>query len=65
MDMITKENHKFLYSFPVGKWYKWFAWKPVKTWDGKWKWLVIVERRLQQMHEYLSRDAGKQFFEYD
>lgn len=38
---------------PVGPWRSWFAWKPVRTFDGVWMWLRRVKRRRIQKHDYL------------
>lgn len=27
------------------KWHHWFAWRPVRLNDGRWRWLVHLERR--------------------
>jgi hypothetical protein len=37
----------------IADWHGWFAWKPVKTWDGRWRWLTIVERRRCQLKSYI------------
>jgi len=29
---------------PVGPVHKWFAWRPVRLWWGKWVWLRTVQR---------------------
>jgi hypothetical protein len=42
-----------LFGFPVGPWFKWFAWHPTKTTDRGWRWLRPVWRRRYQTHSYL------------
>lgn len=39
---------------PVGPWFRWFAWHPVRTDDRGWRWLRPVWRRRMQSHEYLD-----------
>lgn len=38
----------------IGPWHDWFAWFPVRTYDGKWVWLRTVRRCRAQTHAYLS-----------
>lgn len=61
---MDKNTHTYQFSFPVGKWRTWFAWYPVITWDGRFMFLRIVERRLQQMYEHLDGGRERQWFEY-
>lgn len=37
-----------LFGSPVGHWYRWFAWRPVKTTDRGWRWLRPVWARRYQ-----------------
>lgn len=39
---------------PVGPWFRWFAWHPVRTDDRGWRWLRPVWRRRMQTHDYLD-----------
>ena len=54
-----------VYTFcgPVAEPHDWFAWKPVKTWDGRWVWLRKVRRVLVQAHEYLP-GPSRPFWSY-
>jgi len=45
---------------PISNWFRWFAWRPVNTVDRGWRWLVIVNRRRIQKHNYL--DGGGDFW---
>jgi hypothetical protein len=42
------------FGLPVGDWHAWFAWKPVRTFDGRLCWLRWVKRRYIQKHACLS-----------
>lgn len=42
---------------PVGPWRSWFAWKPVRSYDGVLLWLCRVGRRRIQKHDYLPGGA--------
>lgn len=33
-------------------WHRWFAWLPVETKDGGWRWLEWVERREEASDEF-------------
>ena len=37
-----------LFGTPVGPWFRWFAWRPVRTVDRGWRWLMFVWRRRYQ-----------------
>lgn len=39
------------WGYPVGTWYRCFAWLPVRTVDGRRRWLWPVERRLIQLKD--------------
>ena len=39
---------KPLFGTPVGPWFHWFAWRPVRTADRGWRWLMFVWRRRYQ-----------------
>lgn len=45
---------KPLFGFPVADWHRWFAWRPVTTYDGRVIWLHTVERRLIQKRDWLN-----------
>jgi hypothetical protein len=42
-----------LFGAPVAEWHRWFAWRPVRTYDGRWSWLLFLYRRQIQKHQYL------------
>ena len=39
---------------PVGPWFQWFAWRPVRTTDRGWRWGVHCWRRRFQTKNYLD-----------
>jgi len=41
-------------------WTPWFAWHPVRTTDGKWRWLEMVER-IYYLSGKLSLDDYRKF----
>lgn len=43
----------FCYADRVGPPRRWFAWRPVKTFDGCWVWLRFIVRFRMQKKEYL------------
>ena len=43
-----------MFANPLTGWTAWFAWFPVRTWDHRWRWLCMVERRLLQLKPYLD-----------
>lgn len=43
---------------PITDFMKWFAWRPVNTWDYGWVWLRPVYKRRCQPHEYLHNAGG-------
>ena len=44
---------------------RWFAWRPVRTWDHRWRWLCWVERRLIHGKPHLDhRGANTPFWQY-
>jgi len=48
---------------PIGPWHPWFAWRPVRTFDGRWTWLRTVKRRRIQLKPHL--DGGMpQWWQY-
>ena len=46
---------------PIGRWRKWFAWRPIWTETEGMRWMVLVERR--RMLERTS-DGEKPFWQY-
>lgn len=42
-----------MFADPTTEWFKWFAWRPVHTWDRGWRWLRSVWKRRCQPHSYL------------
>lgn len=42
------------FAFPVGPWFRWFAWRPTRTVDRGWRWLRPVWRRRYQSHDHLD-----------
>ncbi len=46
-----------LFGRPVAQFHKWFAWKPIRTYDGRWIWLQTIRRRLIQKHQHLYGGA--------
>lgn len=46
----------------VGSWHKWFAWKPVYTYDRRFVWLRPVWRRSVYLHQYLYSAGAKDFW---
>ena len=49
-----------LFGSPVANWTPWFAWRPVRTYDGRRRLFWMVERRLIQKHQFL--DGGADFW---
>jgi len=43
-----------MFGDPATDWTRWFAWRPVETWDRRWRWLCWVERRLIVKHHFLD-----------
>lgn len=51
------------FGLPVGPWHRWFAWRPVLTYDQRLVWFRSLSRRCIQKHNYL--DGGAEFwFQY-
>lgn len=45
------------FGFPCGDWHRWFAWKPVRSYDNRLAWLRFISRRCIQKHDYLFGGA--------
>ena len=43
-----------MFGVPVGPWFRWFAWRPVRTVDRGYRWLRPVWRRRCQSKSYLD-----------
>jgi len=57
-------QHKLMFGDPIAPWHLWFAWRPVKTWDGRWCWFSVTKRRMIQSHDYLSGPSMR-WWEYE
>jgi len=54
------------FGFPVAPWHWWFAWHPVRTFDGRLIWLRWVKRRLVQLHDHIDRGPDRWWqYRYD
>ena len=42
---VNPPKHRPMFSQYASPWHKWFAWRPVTTWDGRLVWLKVVYRR--------------------
>lgn len=42
-----------MFGDPIGPWHRWFAWLPVRTYDGRRVWLRTIWRRGIQLHGHL------------
>jgi len=49
-----------IFGSPIGPWHKWFAWRPVFTYDRRFVWMKTVWRQAIQKHDYL--DGGRDFW---
>lgn len=47
-------NTEPMFGDPIGPWFEWFAWHPVKTTDRGWRWLRPVWRRRWQTKRHLD-----------
>lgn len=47
------KDPKPMFGDPIGPWRPWFAWYPVRSYDGVLLWLCKVGRRRIQKHDYL------------
>ena len=52
------------FGFPIGPWRRWFAWWPVQTFDGVWRWLKPVVRRRIQKHDHLPYGGTEEWWQY-
>ena len=53
-----------MFGEPIAPWHYWFAWHPIRTWDGRWVWLRKVQRRLIQRHQYIDHEGDDQWWQY-
>lgn len=54
----------FKFADRISPWHTWFAWYPVRTYDGRWRWLKRLRRARMQNHDYLSFVALEQWWAY-
>jgi hypothetical protein len=59
-----KDDARPQFGFPVAPWHLWFAWRPVRTFDGRWVWLRTVRRRLIQKHDYLPQGGPDSWWQF-
>lgn len=60
---VERDSALPMFGYPVAAWHRWFAWRPIDTFDQGWKWLCFVERRRIQKHSHL--DGGPcQWWQY-
>lgn len=45
LDLIEQRLLAMLGYLFLGDWESWFAWYPVKDWQGEWVWMKTVNRR--------------------
>lgn len=63
--MRRKYFAKPVFGDPIGPWRRWFAWRPVETYDSGIRWLCFVERQRHITHDYLPvQVAGSKFWHY-
>lgn len=65
--MTRDPNPQLMFSEAIGPWETWFAWHPVRTFDGHLVWLTDVRRRplalysefrwFWQYHDQIRRTA--------
>jgi hypothetical protein len=55
---------KYAFADPVGPAERWFAWRPVKLWNGRWTWMRNVWRQAMVVHDHLVPHGGDVFFAY-
>lgn len=46
-----------MFGDPSGPWHGWFAWRPVRTIDGRWSWLRRIYRRRFHLKPHLPGDG--------
>lgn len=51
---MSDDGPVMMFADPLTDWTAWFAWFPVRTWDSRWRWLCMVERRLMQVKSHLD-----------
>lgn len=55
--MSEGDDFKPEFGFPIGGWFKVFAFLPIFTIDQGWKWFVPVYKRRIQKYNYLTGGA--------
>ena len=58
---MSSDEYALRFAEPVGPWFRWFAWHPVRTVDRGWRWLRVVWRRPVQLLPYLDGPAEPWF----
>ena len=53
-----------LFGSPISPWHRWFAWRPVRTYDRGWRWLVPLWRRRYQTKLNLPGPTDRWFGYY-
>ena len=53
-DQLTDVVHHACGHINLGETHKWFAWRPVTTYDGRLVWLKTVWRRRYQTKDFLD-----------
>lgn len=61
---MSAEEPKMKFAEPLTAWWSWFAWYPVQTWDYRWRWLCMVERRLMQLKPHLEDSWRGPWFQH-
>lgn len=63
MTGIDPETFKYTFANPSEPWRKWFAWHPVRCWDGRMMWLRFGYRRRMALKKDLI-PIGNEFWVY-
>jgi len=61
--MGAEDRPVMSFALPLTGWTTWFAWHPVLTWDFRWRWLCLVERRLLQQKPSLPGPMGRPWWQ--
>jgi hypothetical protein len=56
--------HCYAFGQLIGPVHRWFAWRPVRLWYGKWTWLQVVVRARVAKKDHLD-GPDWQFWTYD